>query len=75
MNVKMDKTMEEAVEILSDYMTTYDKQYGYKDYTPETYINDVLYGLGISMSDNYRNADGFRRFKQDLLKFINNSTS
>jgi hypothetical protein len=54
--------MERAVAYLRNFMATYDQQQGYGDYSDETYINDVLYGLGVSLSDEYQFAGGFRKF-------------
>lgn len=65
--------MRRAVEYLTNYMVTYPKQPGYKDYSDETLINDVLYGLGVGLSEKYRMADGFREFKAVLLKHLKES--
>lgn len=63
--------IEKATKALQDYMNTYDKQYGYKEYSEECFINDILYGLGIALDPKkYRYADGFSLFKQKLSKFI-----
>lgn len=64
------KRMKKAVEYLTKYMTTYDKQYGYLDYGDETYIDDILYGLGVSLGDEYRTATGFDKFKAVLRQHL-----
>lgn len=64
------KRMKAAVAYLQKYMATYDKQAHYQDYTDETYINDVLYGLGASLDEKYKFADGFSKFKELLAKHI-----
>ena len=61
------KTM---IKYFTHYMTTYDKQLGYLDYTDETIINDVLYGLGISMGKKYLYSGGFDKFKERLRKHL-----
>ena len=66
----MSNKITAAVAYLSDYMTTYDKQFGYADYSEETYIDDVLYGLGASLSDEYKFAPGFDAFKKKLLAHL-----
>ena len=70
---KARKRMREAVASLQQYMATYDKQYGYQDYPDTTYINDVLYGLGRSLSREYEFADGFEKFRDVLRKHLNAS--
>lgn len=64
------RTMEEVVSILQKYVATYDQQYGYENYHDETYIDDILYGLGSSLDENYKNADGFERFKDFLRDYL-----
>lgn len=59
--------IEKAVEYLKDYINTYENQTGYKDYSDRTFIADILYGLGASLDDEYQNADGFRKFKEEVL--------
>ena len=46
-------TMEEVVQHLTQYINTYENQVGYKKYTEETLIDDILYGLGVSLSKEY----------------------
>lgn len=65
------KRMREAVSRLTDYMKTYDQQAGYEDYTDETFINNVLYGLGIALDkDKYFAGQGFDAFKSVLRKHL-----
>lgn len=60
----------EAVKYLRDYMNTYDQQREYADYSDRTYIDDVLYGLGVSLSTEYQFAGGYRKFKALLLEHL-----
>lgn len=64
----LDETldMESAVKYLSRYMNTYHKHVGYRSYETTTYVNDVLYGLGRSISEEFEFASGFARFKRIL---------
>ena len=64
--------MKKAVAYLTNYMVTYDKQIGYLDYNARTYIDDILYGLGVSLnSEEFSGADGFMRFKKELKQYLN----
>jgi hypothetical protein len=58
--------MKNAVEHLKEYVGTYENQGGWEKYRPETYVDDILYGLGISISDDFKFAGGFDRFKEIL---------
>lgn len=58
--------MRAAVDYLKKFMETYDRQHNYTDYPDETYINDVLYGLGASLGKEYEFAGGFEKFKERL---------
>jgi hypothetical protein len=59
--------MKLMVAYLKDYMNTYDKQPNYKRYTDKTFIDDVLYGLGVAIDPStYQFADGFDRWKETL---------
>jgi hypothetical protein len=64
------KRVGRAIKKLTKYMVTYPRQSGYLDYTDETIINDVLYGLGIALDDKYRFANGFEEFKNVLREHL-----
>lgn len=56
-----------AWEYIHQYIETYPTQDGWEDYTDEIYIDDLLYGLGVSIDeDKYSYAEGFRKFKDRL---------
>ena len=59
-----------AVKYLKKYMKTYDKQYGYLDYSDKTIIDDILYGLGAALDDKYKMANGFEKFKVVLREHL-----
>lgn len=63
--------IENAVKYLAKYIATYDRQHGYTEYGAKTYIDDVLYGLGVSLNDKeFSFANGFQKFKQELKKYL-----
>lgn len=65
---RKQKRMRDMVERMRAYMNSYVDQYGYMDYTDDTFIDDVLYGLGISIdAKKYYAASGFEQFKDDIL--------
>lgn len=65
--------IEEAVKSLQKYINKYDKLYKYKNYQDKTFIDDILYGLGIAIDLNkYRYSQGYDKFKEFLREFLNN---
>lgn len=59
--------MRTAVARLVKYIGSYDKQGGYLDYADATFIDDVLYGLGIALhGDKMAFAAGYEHWKQRL---------
>lgn len=60
------KHIRDAVAYMQKYMATYSDQDGYMNYREDTYIDDVLYGLGVSISPAFKGASGFREFKKML---------
>ena len=59
--------IDKAIDYMQTYINTYRNQPYYKDYTEATWIEDMLYGLGVSVSNDYMFADGFHQFKCKLL--------
>lgn len=69
------RRVKKAIEYLKHYMDTYDSQYGYLDYTDETIIDDVLYGLGVAIGGHkYKFASGFASFKKRLAAHISDKS-
>lgn len=60
---KAQKRMITAVAYMTGYMSNYAKQIDYENYSDETLIDDVLYGLGVALSEEHRFASGFEAFK------------
>lgn len=68
------RPMTEVVAIMQHYVATYDKQPGYENYFDDTYIEDILYGLGKSLDKKFEHANGYADFKKWLIKHIEAST-
>lgn len=64
------KRMKRAIESMTEYMATYSGQYACFDYSDDTFIDDVLYGLGVALDKKHEFADGFEKFKQVLRKHL-----
>lgn len=63
--------MRKAVESLQKYMKGYPDQIGYLDYSDETFIDDMLYGIGVAIdSAEYGYASGYRKFKERVQAHI-----
>lgn len=57
-----------AVAYLQKYIAGYDRQMHYQDYSDETIINDVLYGLGLALhQERAEFAGGYDWFKREVL--------
>lgn len=59
-----------AIDYLTDYMNTYKDQANYQDYTPYTFVQDIIYGLGVAMSEDHKFANGYRDFKKKLVDYL-----
>jgi hypothetical protein len=71
LELKNEGGMVEAVKYLQNYLNTYTDQQGYEDYSVNTYVDDILYGLGVSInSKKYAFATGFSEFKKDLKQYL-----
>lgn len=63
--------MRERVENIQGYVATYSDQPGYDEYSDKTYIDDMLYGIGLSMIPaDYSGPGGYERFKQYLREHL-----
>lgn len=76
----MKPNIEAAVDYLTHYLETYTDQHYYRDYSLETFVQDVLYGLGRSIDKaqgvqdddpkSYEFAPGFDRLRDDLSEYL-----
>lgn len=58
-----------AFEYMTHYITTYSNQGGWKQYHKDTWLADILYGLGVSINkDEYSFASGFDKFMLTEIK-------
>lgn len=64
--------IDEACGYMENFIKTYRSNQDpfYKDFTMDTYLLDLLYGVGVSISKEYRMANGFTKFKKDLVEYI-----
>ena len=64
-----------AIKYLQDYINTYEKQSGIDNYTVETFVNDIIYGLGMSLDpDAHKWAKGHLEFEGKLREFLDQNT-
>lgn len=65
------KRMQRIINRFKHYVATYDSQPGCLDYSDDTFINDMLYGIGVSLRPKrWKWADGYAKFKTFLKGFI-----
>jgi len=62
--------IKQAIKEMEDYVSTYTRQHGYERFSEQTFLDDMLYGIGISISGEYRFAQGFDQFKQRLREHL-----
>ena len=63
-------TIEQTVEYMIKYINTYKDQFGWKEYTHETFLDDMIYGIGVAMSDQYKMAQGYEKFRADIDEYF-----
>lgn len=66
----MSRNMKERVEKLQHYWNTYTSQSNYEHYTDKTFLDDALYGIGVAISDDFRFAGGYDKFKELLREHL-----
>lgn len=55
------------VRQFQEYVSTYSNQNGYTGYSDKTFIEDMIYGIGVAIdSDKYGTAYGYEAFKSHL---------
>lgn len=69
---KKEKRMKAAITSLTHYMVTYGYDEDNYGWTDKSFINDVLYGLGVALhGDKYKFANGYDEWKKELIKHLN----
>jgi len=65
--------MTKIVDEFQRYVADYTKQQQYEDYRDDTFLEDMLYGLGVALDrDEYGMASGYREFKKTVLQRLVN---
>ena len=64
----MEFDIAEALKYMKNFINTYENQRHYKSYTMETWLHDMLYGIGVSIDKNYSWAGGYDEFKKFLIE-------
>lgn len=71
---KQQKRMRAVVAKMQSYVATYSEQAHFDIYTDKTFLDDMLYGIGISMqigtATDYTGPGGYERFKQALREHL-----
>ena len=71
---KQQKRMRAIVARFQAYVSTYTDQEGYDKYQDKTFLDDMIYGLGIAIgsetASDYTGPGGYERFKQTLREFL-----
>lgn len=62
--------MELIVKRFQEYVASYNKQILYKEYTDETLIDDMLYGLGIAFDQKFVFGNGYTNWKEVLVIYL-----
>jgi len=62
------RLMEDIVHYYQNYVETYTDNQTVTEFPDEVFIEDMLYGMGVSMSTDYQFNTGFNKFKEMLLK-------
>ncbi len=63
--------MRKIVDDFQQYVATYSDQHEYVAYSDLTFINDMLYGIGLALDkDRYYSASGFDRWRKRLRDIL-----
>ncbi len=70
-NFQFSENIEQSLKSFQEYLRDYDKQGGFHEYAPETWVLDILYGLGLSLDPKgHKWASGAEKFNRELLAFL-----
>jgi len=66
------KRMKKIVAKFQEYVKSYTNQSHYLNYSDEIFIDDMLYGIAISINEKkYQFADGYKLWKKELDQYFN----
>lgn len=69
------KRMRAVVARFQKYVSTYSEQSHYEDYSDRIFLDDMLYGIGLALSEgtakDNSGAGGYERFKVELRRHLN----
>lgn len=66
---RKQKRMRTIVARFQEYVRTYSDQAHYDQYRDQTFMDDMIYGIGIAMEpEKWRQGQGFDAFKAELVK-------
>jgi len=68
--VEISNEIKDIANYLAHYWGTYSHQGGVSTYMQKTILDDLLYGVGAAINRKYSFAQGYDRFKEDLLKHL-----
>jgi hypothetical protein len=64
---RRQKRMRAIVARFQEYVRTYSDQAHYDEYRDGTFMDDMLYGIGIAIEpEKWREGSGFEAFKETL---------
>ena len=68
---RKQKRMVKMVKAFQEYVASYSKQMCYEDYSDETFIHDMIYGIGIALDKKeYTWANGYAKWKAKLVSTV-----
>lgn len=68
---RRQKHMIKTVKAFQEYVAFYSGQRFYQDYSDETFIHDMIYGIGIALNEKeYSWADGYEKWKERLIDTV-----
>lgn len=63
--------IQDSLKYLKNYIDLYGDQACYSDFGVGIWIDDIIYGLGVSIDpEKYEWAAGYEQFKKDLIAHL-----
>lgn len=67
MKTRKQKRMAKIIKTFQEYVASYSNQICCDDYSDETFIHDMIYGVGIAINEKeYTWAEGYAKWKKKL---------